>query len=250
MLLLVAAAATAGVAAADSPSAPCTEPVECADFAGRLPANTQYGFLTCDSQYSQVDKTAPPGLKVRMVCPVSCGSCPEDASEKTDAERCLASPHCFPRFDVCLDGYGGYPDCRHMPQVTSYDGKPNRHGQPQGFGQLQCARNANGYHADWHADPAGEFECSYAGEFDAGERHGDGVFKHAMGTGEGNARFAYEYDGEWTEDVRVGVGTMTASFTIPQLTATGTRSAQLVKLRWEYEGEWENVRLCYGIHHF
>ena len=240
MLLRPAMLLLAAMATAAAETKACTEPAECAEFAGRLPANTQHGFLTCESQYSQVDKTAPPGLQIKMVCPVSCDACPEDASGKTDAERCLASPHCFPRFDVCLDGYGGYPDCRHMPLATSYDGKQNHHGQPHGFGKLQCARNAQGYHTDWEVDPAaGDFECSFAGEFDAGERHGDGVFTHVMGTGEGGARFAYEYDGEWAKDVRAGVGTMTASFTIPQLKSEKP-------LRWLYEGEWE-AGLPHGV---
>ena len=94
-------------------AAECTELPACKGFADQLPAQTQYGYLTCDSQYRQVDESAPAGVTVKMVCPVSCGFCPEDLSDLSDEERCLKSTHCFPRFEVCMDGYGGVPDFFH-----------------------------------------------------------------------------------------------------------------------------------------
>jgi hypothetical protein len=202
--LLAAALAAAAVAVV---AAQCDEPAECSGFADHLPAQTQFGHLTCDSQYRQVDKTAPPGLTVKMVCPRSCGACPKDVSDLSDEERCLASPHCLPAFEVCLDGYGGFPDCKHMPQATGYDGKTNPHGQPQGYGSLQCALNEAGYlasdidTAQLRAQMARHHACEYVGEFLAGERHGDGVFKHSIQASAEGGKFAYEYDGEW-EKVR------------------------------------------------
>jgi hypothetical protein len=200
-------AAALAAAAAAVVAAQCDEPAECSGFADHLPAQTQFGHLTCDSQYRQVDKTAPPGLTVKMVCPRSCGACPKDVSDLSDEERCLASPHCLPAFEVCLDGYGGFPDCKHMPQATGYDGKTNPHGQPQGYGSLQCALNEAGYlasdidTAQLRAQMARHHACEYVGEFLAGERHGDGVFKHSIQASAEGGKFAYEYDGEW-EKVR------------------------------------------------
>ena len=187
----VAAAAAAG-------TAECTELPACKGFADQLPAQTQFGYLTCDSQYSQVDKSAPPGVTVKMVCPVSCDFCPEDLSHLSDNERCLKSPHCFPQFDVCMDGYGGFPDCRHMPQATSYDGKTSSHGQPHGYGKLKCALNEQGYHAsglnteELRAQMARHHACEYIGEFSAGERQGDGVFRHSIQATSDGGKFSYE----------------------------------------------------------
>lgn len=136
-----------------------------------------------------------------------------------------------------MDGYGGFPDCRHMPQATRYDGKTNSHGQPHGYGKLGCALNEQGYHAsgintqELRAQMAQHHACEYIGDFSGGERQGDGVFRHTIQATAEGGKFSYSYDGEWTHDVKEGTGRMSITFAVPD---------QKAKFQWTYDGEWKS----------
>jgi hypothetical protein len=241
-LLLLLAAVTHAHAGWNKDAA-CAEPPECDDFISKL-AKLQ---LTCESPYSRVDKTAPAGVTVGNVCPVSCGVCdPTQVHKFSKEERCRRSPHCSLQFKVCMDGYGGFPACQHMPVIAApYKGKVDKNGLPVGYGEIICALNKKGYHDEKEinmTELAGEMQkdhrCEYKGEFRAGKRHGDGTFAHSIGLG--GSKFAYEYDGEWKADVRQGSGKLTATFTVSAATQQQEGGADETQLFYSYEGDWKN----------
>ena len=119
---------------------------------------------------------APPGVTIANVCPVSCGVCnPNEMASLSVMQRCVRSPHCYPQFRVCMDGYGGFPDCQHMPVVERPYKGSSKNGLPHGHGQLECALNQMGYNEPGTVNPmelAQSHSCFYEGDFRLGKRHG------------------------------------------------------------------------------